>query len=218
MRDRRKDEEYYKTYLDYQYSRIEKKSAKLAESEGEKKQRILLSLTGYETDLLKAEFSYGASKEDLRSLIIHSINIVYENVNITFDDLLTFLSLIIMLEVGDETKKIVNSNENTIQHDRLLRYLATYIETGKGEWNNSIPLREEYGLLNRVFSVGDKVSSLTLYLEKWYKNHSEYAWYNSHLRNTDTYCGYWSFEAGAIAKILKVDGEKLSNSEYFPVL
>ena len=65
MRDTRKSFDYFKDYLDYQYLRIDKKTAKLKDSDEEKRQRILVSLTGYEVDLLKAEFSIGASKDNI---------------------------------------------------------------------------------------------------------------------------------------------------------
>ena len=151
MRDKRKNREYYKAYLDYQYSRIEKKSAKLAESEGEKRQRVLISLTRYEIDLLKAEFSYGASKENLKTLLIPAMSIVSENANVTFDDLLTLLSLAVMLEAGTDAKKLIAANRDTIGKDRLLYYLASYIEKGKGDWNQNLPLMKEYEPLNSVF-------------------------------------------------------------------
>lgn len=217
MRDTRKDKEYYRAYLDYQYSRIEKKSEKLAESEGEKRQRVLVSLTGYEIDLLKAEFSYGASKENLKTLLMRAMSIVSENANVTFDDLLTILSFAVMLEVGSDAEKLIDSKASIISEDRLLNFLSTYIESGKGEWNQGISLRKEYELLNEVITSGDKEAALNEYLEKWYEAHSGYAWYNSHLRDTDTYCGYWSFEAAAVAKILKLDNEKMNDSEYYPV-
>ena len=52
--------------------------------------------------------------------------------------------------------------------------------------------------------------------EKWYDIHKECAWYNSHLSNKNIYCGYWSFEAGAIAKILKLDDSNLRDIQYYP--
>lgn len=217
MRDKRKDKEYYRAYLDYQYSRIEKKSAKLAESEGEKRQRVLVSLTGYEIDLLKAEFSCGASKENLKTLLIRAMSVISENADVTFDDLLTLLSLAVMLDAGNDAKKLIDSKADFISKDRLLSFLSTYIKNGKREWNQSVSLRKEYDALNNVFASGDKEAALNEYLERWYGAHSNYAWYNSHLRDTDTYCGYWSFEAGAVAEILKLDLKKLSMLEYFPV-
>ena len=217
MRDKRKDKEYYRAYLDYQYSRIEKKSAKLAESEGEKRQRVLVSLTGYEIDLLKAEFSCGASKENLKTLLIRAMSVISENADVTFDDLLTLLSLAVMLDAGNDAKKLIDSKADFISEDRLLSFLSTYIKNGKRDWNQSVSLRKEYDALNNVFASGDKEAALNEYLEKWYGAHSDYAWYNSHLRDTDTYCGYWSFESAAMVKIMKLDCSKV-NSEYFPIV
>ena len=217
MRDKRKDKEYYRAYLDYQYSRIEKKSAKLAESEGEKRQRVLVSLTGYEIDLLKAEFSCGASKENLKTLLIRAMSVISENADVTFDDLLTLLSLAVMLDAGNDAKKLIDSKADFISEDRLLSFLSTYIKNGKRDWNQSVSLRKEYDALNNVFASDDKEAALNEYLEKWYGAHSDYAWYNSHLRDTDTYCGYWSFESAAISKILNLKATDI-NSEYYPIL
>lgn len=217
MRDKRKDKDYYRAYLDYQYSRIEKKSAKLAESEGEKRQRVLVSLTGYEIDLLKAEFSCGASKENLKTLLIRAMSVISENADVTFDDLLTLLSLAVMLDAGNDAKKLIDSKADFISEDRLLSFLSTYIKNGKRDWNQSVSLRKEYDALNNVFASDDKEAALNEYLEKWYGAHSDYAWYNSHLRDTDTYCGYWSFESAALTKIMNLDITKV-DSEYYPVI
>lgn len=52
--------------------------------------------------------------------------------------------------------------------------------------------------------------------ERWYGIHSECAWHESHKSNKNVYYGYWSFEAGAIAKILNVDDEILKNVPFYP--
>ena len=70
--------------------------------------------------------------------------------------------------------------------------------------------------LDKVFSTSDKETALLEYLDGWYKNHSEYSWYDSHKSNTDTYSGYWSFEATAISIILGLDESKLRESVYYP--
>ena len=88
MRDTRKDNIYFDKYLEFQHSRIEKKVEKLKESDNEKKQRILVSLVGYETDLIKAEFSTGASKNKMKALMNSAIQIAIEYKNITYEYLL----------------------------------------------------------------------------------------------------------------------------------
>ena len=77
---------------------------------------------------------------------------------------------------------------------------------------------KEYEFLDKIFNSNDKEAVLNEYLSKRYDAHSDYAWYNYHLRKTDTYCGYWSFESAAVAKILKLDNGKIYNLDYYPVL
>lgn len=218
MRDKLKDRAYYDSFISLQRERIKKKTAKLNESDGDKRQRVLLSLTGYETDLLKAEFSAGAAKEDLKILLLHAMNIVCEYNNMTYDDLLTFLSLAVILDAEKDAEPLIEANRYKIDNDRLLSYISTYIEKKSQVWNLIIPLRKEYEPLNLVFSGTDKETAIKEYLAQWYDAHSEYSWYNSHLRDTDTYCGYWSFESAAVAKIAGVCTDTISIMPYYPSL
>ena len=217
MRDSRKGKDYFNAYLDYQYSRIQKKTAKLKECDASKKQRVLLSLVGYETDLLKAEFSVGASNDTLKTLLTSAIDIAKEYDNITYDDLLLLVSLSVSLGVENDAKKLVKKNSLIIEKDRLLKYLATYIENGKAVWDVNVSLSKEYKLLDEVFSSADKEKALLKYLDNWYINHSEYAWYDSHKKDTDTYCGYWSFETPAIMKIAGITSDVVNKSEFMPI-
>jgi hypothetical protein len=218
MRDIRKNQEYFKSYLEYQYSCIEEKTAKLQQSDEEKRQRILLSLTRFEVDLLKAEFSNGCSKGSLKILLTRAIEIAIEYRKITHEQLMILCSLAIMLGAEDEAVRLIDVNEETMRSDRLLFLLATYIKNEEIEWNEQLPLANEYFKLNEVFSAPDKEEAMISYLNDWYDKHSEYAWYNSHMRDTDTYCGYWSFESAAITKILGLEENKISESEFYPKL
>lgn len=216
MRDNRKNREYYIKYLDYQYSRIENKVKKLNDSDEEKKQRILVSLTNFEIDLLKAEFSFGATKEKMRLLLIEAINRVTDYKKITYEDLLTLLSMSIFVDANNEAKKIINSNRQLINSDRLLTYLSTYIETNRLKWDDKLNLQKDYKGLNVVFENDKKDDALLSYLSSWYENHSEYSWYDSHKKSEDTYCGYWSFESAAIVITLGIDDSKIKKSEFYP--
>ena len=217
MRDTLKSKEYYDAFLQYQNSRIEKKILKLDNCDEEKKQKILISLTGYEIDLLKAEFSAGASNDMLKRLLVDAINIIADNTNITYDDLLTLLSLTVILDVKEDVSKLIEFNRERVCSDRLLKCLSEYITKGSTRWDYDLLIRGEYDGLNQIFDNNDKIGALENYLSSWYKNHSSYAWYNTHLLDTDTYCGYWSFEAAAIARILGIEDDSV-NSAYYPKL
>ena len=216
MRDKRKDKEYFNRYLNYQHSRIEKKYDKIKESDEDKKQRILISLIDYELDLLKAEFSAGATKGDIKILLNRAIKIAGAYKNITYEDLLNLLSLSIMVNDKSEATKLSKLHSSIIEKDRLLKYLSMYINGEKPEWDVNIPLKKEFNGLDEVIKAKEKENTLCDYLNVWYENHVGYSWYNSHLGNEDTYCGYWSFESAAIANILKLNENKLKNSEYYP--
>ena len=55
------------------------------------------------------------------------------------------------------------------------------------------------------------------YLEKyWYVGHKNMGWYDIHKAKEKLYYGYWSFEAGAIAKILNLDDSNLKDMPYYP--
>lgn len=217
MRDNRKNREYFISYLDYQYSRIENKVKKLNDCDEEKKQRILVSLTNYEIDLLKAEFSFGATKEKMRLLLIDAINRLADYKKITYEDLLNLLSISILIDAKKESLKIINSNRQMISSDRLLTYLSTYIEKGTGIWDNKLSLQKDYNGLNLVFEKDNKEDAVLSYLSNWYSNHSEYSWFDSHKKSEDTYCGYWSFESAAMAITLGLDETKLQNSDFYPM-
>jgi hypothetical protein len=51
---------------------------------------------------------------------------------------------------------------------------------------------------------------------KWYHGHRDTAWYNRHKRKNSTYDGYWSFESGAIAKIMGLDDSGWEDLKYYP--
>lgn len=173
-------------------------------------------MTGYQVDLLKAEFSNGASKDKLKMLLISAIDVIKEYKNTTKDDILVILALAIMLDAEKEAEKFVVANKQVIAEDRLLDCFSEYIKTGKCEWNETLKLSNEYVELNKVFNSMNKEIALKNYLKEWYNNHREYAWYGSDIRDTDIYCGYWSFESAAIAKMLELNEMELEKCEYYP--
>lgn len=220
MRDKRKDSKYFVAYLDYQYLRIEKKTAKLKEcgADEAKKQRILVSMTNYELDLLRAEFSNGATKSSLKVLLSKAIDIIKDYKNPTIEDVQTLLSLAIILGAENDAKKIVEAHKDIISSDRLLKCLAGYVSNQKVEWNQSLDISDAYVGLDGVFSSDKKEAELAKYLDGWYEDRKGYAWYDSHLGDSDTYCGYWSFESAAVSKMLDLDETQLKKNEYYPII
>lgn len=76
-----------------------------------------------------------------------------------------------------------------------------------------------YDCLKIIVESDEKIAceALKKYLqEQWYEIHRECAWYDSHKSSQNVYYGYWSFEAGAIAKILNIDDSSLKDVAYYP--
>ena len=61
----------------------------------------------------------------------------------------------------------------------------------------------------------NKIELLKKYLtSEWYNG--DCGSYEAHKSKHNIYYGYWSFEAGAIAKILNLDDTSLKNVPYYP--
>ena len=75
------------------------------------------------------------------------------------------------------------------------------------------------GELQQIVCVEDieiQKHLLFSYLKKWYNKHNECGWHDSHKSKQNLYYGYWSFEAGATAKILGIDDSDIRNCKYYP--
>ena len=217
MRDHRKTREYFDSYLRYQNMRIQKKKSKLNNcNDKDSVQRILLSLTGYYMDLIKAEFSAGASAQHLRETLIQALDVIQEYSNITYEDLLQLLSLSIMLNTKENAIPLIQKNEDTVANDRLLNCLSIFIKSNRVEWNEELCLLDEYSLLDDVFHSPNKQDAMEKYLASWYSKHQQSGLYDSHLTDTDTYSGYWSFESAALTIMLEINSDQLQTNKFYP--
>ena len=72
-----------------------------------------------------------------------------------------------------------------------------------------------FQIMKELVKERDKSDLLEKYLkEDWYNK--EYECYEAHKSDQNIYYGYWSFEAGAIAKILNLDDSNLKDVPYYP--
>ncbi|WP_240515012.1 PoNe immunity protein domain-containing protein [Bacillus cereus] len=126
-----------------------------------------------------------------------------------------------MLDVSQkhiiELEKLVEKEElNDYLIDFLLNYRNENWEGNTAEFIFADPYESIYRVIN-ADSKEESVDKLKEYLEKkWYKGHNDTGWYDSHENKNDIYNGYWSYESGAIAKILKLDDSSLKNTPYYP--
>lgn len=135
-------------------------------------------------------------------------------------ELIKVLSLAVLFEIDKDEiseleKRLISENFD----DYLVNVLIKKIDSS---WINSgteFEFSDVYDCLEAILNNKESIDCglLKEYLqEKWYDIHKECAWYNSHLSNKNVYCGYWSFEAGAITKILNLDDSSLRDMQYYP--
>lgn len=222
MRDKRKNEAYFKDYIAYENSRIEKKLEKLKEcSDPVKAGRIRGSLLLYQMNVLMASFSAGEDKKALTALFQNACTTAGQLEQVAYSDAVTLLSFAAMLDKPQGSEALAQRLDKVYGTDKLLHGLATYIESSRAEWAGSYRFPEVYNGLDVVIGAADasgREKALLDYLQGWYGRCSGFAWYDTLESPRDTYYGYWSFESAAIAKIFGLNAEHLSRSEYFPVL
>lgn len=222
MRDKRKNTAYFKDYIAYENSRIEKKLEKLKEcSDPARAGRVRSSLLLYQMNVLVASFSAGADKKTLTVLFQNACTTAGQLEQVAYSDAVTLLSFAAMLDKPQGSEALAQRLDKAYGTDKLLHGLATYIESGQAEWTGNYLFSDVYNGLDAVIGAADvsgREKALLDYLQGWYNRCSGFAWYDTLESLHDTYYGYWSFESAALAKIFGLNVERLSQNEYFPVL
>lgn len=220
MRDKRKDLSYFNSYIEYQECRIKKKTAKLADNNGNsmKIEKINQSLLMYKSDMLYAQFSVGADKNELLLYLDDALQTASQLNTIDYETLLNLLSIAVMLEAKNSCMEVIEKHKELVQKDKLLNALAKYIESGRFVWMGKFLIGELYNILDNLVGEAEKESIMKIYLGNWYTAHKDFAWFDSHKNDKDTYVGYWSFESAALVKIIGMDEIKIKDKEYYPLL
>lgn len=105
--------------------------------------------------------------------------------------------------------------------DFLIDFLIRYkIPAWDISTNDFVDIRPYKGLQDVILlSKQDKekaVNRLKTYLSKeWYRGHSDCGWHDNH-KTASIHFGYWSFESGALVKILGLDDRSLKGLQYYP--
>lgn len=229
MRDTIKNGDYFKKYLEYEYARIEKfENAvnKVIQERGETDRGVqsgLRSIEGFYFNTFNALYSSGAPLESIREFfpkVLHSMKPVW-NSNRGYVEMVWMVSIGIMLDIPKEEMREL---ERMIADDGIKDYLIDFLFSYYNkDWERSaenfkfeIPYKSLYSVIN-ASNKEESLSHLKNYLIKeWYQGHKDTGWYDTHKSSEDIYSGYWSFESGAIAKILELDDHILKDVPYYP--
>lgn len=133
--------------------------------------------------------------------------------------MLWYLSIGVMLECHKELQQLsILLREHSVK-DKLFSFLVNNTQDYASE---KLLWTTPYAGLIEVIELAKTnkekaVERLQNYLKKeWYKGHSDCGWYNDHKSKWGVHFGYWSFESGALVKILGLDDSSLQGLPYYP--
>lgn len=180
----------------------------------------------YKYDILLASYSVGKDIREIEKQYKDIVPLVKRSWKLRQDYvmLLHILSMGILLQADTNIfRNLANVVTESKLNDFLIDYLIGYKLT------DYLPMSEHqfkwkrpYPFLDTIISVAqtnkeEAVKQLKLYLtKKWYRGHSDTGWYNIHVTNSGSHSGYWSFESGALVKVLGLDDSSLKDLPYYP--
>lgn len=226
-RDKLKDEEYFSGYIQNSTKRkanyIERIETLDDPQQGYINSGITLDL--FTRNLLLAKYSSGYAVKELIEDYKESIKWFEFAYNSTsfYVQILWMISLGIMLDIEQEEFIKLMA---LVKKDNPGDYLIDFLLAARGGWeqrNKKFKFPVPYKSLEEVIifaNEGRKTEAterLRTYLEKeWYAGHSDTGWYDNHKSKNHTHAGYWSFESGAVVKILELDDSSLKEVQYYP--
>lgn len=141
------------------------------------------------------------------------------NADAGYVTMLWYLSIGVMLECHKELQQLsILLKEHSVK-DKLFSFLVNNTQDYASE---KLLWTTPYAGLIEVIELAktnkeEAVERLQKYLKKeWYKGHSDCGWYNDHKSKWGVHFGYWSFESGALVKILGLDDSSLQGLPYYP--
>ncbi|EMR06540.1 hypothetical protein C772_01435 [Bhargavaea cecembensis DSE10] len=218
MRDPLKDEAYFMEYLTFQNQTIAEFEELLetvirergVDDEGVRNGYIALS--GYHFNRLIAMYSAGGPLDEIRDALPPLIGLFEKTWEPDDPDSLDdYVELVWLLSIGimlgiDEAlmSRLDRLAQHYAPHDALIDFLLNARRSVSWKPRQaSFVYGYPYNRLLPVIEGEQSIQRLNVYLENdWYRGHDGMGWHDSHLHQDPIYRGYWSFESGAIMKIL----------------
>lgn len=223
MRDKIKDKAYFDDYITQQKSRIKRFTEKL-EAGSIREDRVLPVLKKVDSlkySIFEAGYSRGDGLDELKETFLNIMRDFpkFTNPKSEYVDTLWIVSIAIMFEIeGEEWDTLSKYVYDSGIDDWLLGYLMSSRNGNKGFCDWEVRIGNPYNYLKNIIETSNiRIEKIQDYLEnKWYKAHRETAWYDIHKSSEKLYSGYWSYETGAIVKILNLDDRSLIDVPYYP--
>lgn len=219
MRDTIKDIKYFTTFINEEQARVKKISGKL--KNGEVKEDRIFPVKSKMHDLKLGILIAGYSKGDELSILekeyqglIDDWEEVWEPEY--YNKNLKMISLGILFQADSAfAQKVKNMLKSSNINDWLYDFLLDSWDGEQTEASKEMLFPNNFSTLQKVVFQGNKTELLKKYLKNdWYNK--DCGCYEAHKSRQNIYYGYWSFEAGAVAKILQLDDKDLRNEPYYP--
>ena len=183
------------------------------------------SILDYQLGNFRAGFSLGKDIEELKKEIepmIFSMQQCWRKSS-GYVQLVWVLSISIMLDIENyKFEKLINLVKTDNPKDYLIDFLIHYRISSWEINSNKFMFKRPYSAVKEIVSLSETdkakgLERLKKYLDKeWYRGHSDTGWYNDHKSEGNMHKGYWSFESGALVKILGLDDSSLKDTQYYP--
>lgn len=221
MRDHKKNESYFLNYINMQTLLLEKLEKGLVNvgTDIQKKRRYISAIAIAKYSLIKAKYSAGFQvtevKQQYEALLKDMYEFWMENSSMLY--MYDMMALAVLFDISKADFLILyDLVKKHNREDALTNFYSEYILNSNIAIHGDVSYGYPYDTLkNIIISEDDRVKKLKQYIEDdWYKGNHEAFWFDSHKK--DSYHGYWSFESGAIAKILNIDDSSLKDTPYYP--
>lgn len=219
MRDELKDIKYFNEFIDEDVARIEKFTDKL--KSGEVKPERIVPVKSKIHDLQLGVLIAKYSKGDELSLLEKGYVDLIKNWEEVWEPdyyskNLKMISLGVLFEVDKAyAEQIQQMLKKSNINDWLLSFLLDSWNEKRTDGQKQLLFPDKFSMLQKAVYEENKTAFLKKYLlEEWYTE--DCGCYEAHKSKQNIYYGYWSFEAGAVAKILDIDDSGLKGVLYYP--
>lgn len=225
MRDSIMTEQYFKEFLAEEEARIQRFEIKL--SNGEIRTDRIFSverrISSLKFSVFIAKYSLGTDlnilKPDFEELLDNFPR--FWTQSSSYINLLWMMAIAVMFDTAsDPFSKLTALLDQYDRHDALLDFFSGFTLYGSTSLTNRKFLcPKPFAELGAVIesSSQDRAKLLKEYVEKkWYPGHRQFGICDAHKAKEKIYSGYWSFESGALAKILRIDDSSLKDVQYYP--
>lgn len=219
MRDQIKDIEYFNGFLQEEQARITRFSDKLANGEvkPERQLPVKTKIHDLKLGILTARYSRGdelSALEGEYAELLKSWEGVWESDH--YNKNLKMISLGVLFGGDPVIAKAVNAmlKEAKVDDWLLSFLLCAWMGSEIKNKDGDLLFPADFSLLQKAALAHNGRESLQEYLSCWYRE--DCGCYEAHKSSQKIYYGYWSFEAGAVAKILNIDDAGMERTPYYP--